>query len=59
MAKKIDPLLQEAVAALKEMLLLHEDMMTNISRMAIQNYQRMNDAPLAAQVVIAKVEGAK
>jgi len=54
MGVKMDSLLKEAVAALKEMLLLHEDMMTNITHMTIENYQRMNDAPLAAQAIIDK-----
>ena len=56
MASKAE-LLKEAVAALKEMLLLHEDMITNIAHMAIQNYQRLNDAPLAARAIISKAEG--
>ena len=38
--------------ALKEMILLVDDMMPNIANGVVQNYQRLNEAPLNARAAI-------
>ena len=34
-----------------------EDFMPNVGRCALQNYQELNEAPIAARAAIAKAEG--
>ena len=46
----------EAKASLTELLLLVEDMMPNIARGVVQNYRRLNEAPIRAKAVLAKLE---
>lgn len=43
--------------ALKECLQLIEDLMPGVAHIALQNYQRLNEAPIAARKAIAKAEG--
>lgn len=46
----------ELLEATKELLLLVDDFMPNIGKCCIQNYQRLNEAPLAARAAIAQAE---
>lgn len=45
----------EARLALSEMLKLHSDFMPNVGRCVIQDYKRLNDAPIAARQAIDKL----
>lgn len=42
---------------LKECLLLIDDFMPNIGHCVLQNYQRMNEAPMNARTLIRKIGG--
>jgi hypothetical protein len=54
--KKIDILVPEIVSTLKRMLAVHEALMPGIRHIAVQNYQEVNEAPIAAMNLLKKLE---
>jgi len=46
----------EMLEALKECLVLIDDLMPGVKYIALQNYRRMNDAPYNAEKIIRKAE---
>jgi len=52
------PKCQALIAALEEMLLLNEDWLPDVGICTLQNYQRLNEAPIAARKAIADAQPA-
>jgi hypothetical protein len=42
---------------INELLLVVEDFMPNVGRCALQNYQRLNEAPIKARALLAAIHG--
>ena len=57
--KQKDEHFKELVAVLKECLLLIDDFMPNIAHCFLQNYKRLNEAPMNARTLIGKLEELK